>query len=197
MDKLIIASRNAKKLAELQKILSPKGIATVPVSEYPDLPEIEETGSTFKENSALKAETICRLTGEAVLADDSGLMVDALDGAPGVYSARFSGENATDEKNNLLLLEKLAGLPSAKRTAKFVCVIALALPEKQTRFYCGETMGRIIEELSGDGGFGYDPLFLSDDLGCTFAQASCEQKNRISHRGRALEQFMADLDKIN
>ncbi len=187
---IVLASRNKKKLIELSETLAPLGINVRSVSEFPEVGDVEETGSTFKENAALKAETVARQLGCAVLADDSGLMVDYLDGEPGVYSARFSGQDATDESNNKLLLKKMSGVPASKRGAKFVCSLAFSLNGNDSVFFEGETAGKIIEKEDGNKGFGYDPLFLSYELGITFAQADGNEKNRISHRGRAVELFI-------
>lgn len=187
--KLVLASRNEKKLKELAAILAPYGIETVSVGKFPTAPEVKETGTTFAENAALKAEAIAAHTGLPTLADDSGLCVDVLDGAPGVYSARFAGEEGNDEKNNNLLLEKLSGLPEEKRKASFVCLLALARPDEETVFFEGKCDGVIINEKCGDEGFGYDPLFFSPELGKTFAEAVSAEKHRVSHRGRALNKF--------
>jgi XTP/dITP diphosphohydrolase len=187
--KIVLASRNRKKLEELQALLAGLGVEVAAVSAFPGSPEVEETGKTFAENAALKSEAIARFTGLPALADDSGLLVEALNGAPGVYSARFAGENATDADNNRLLLEKLRG--QENRRAKFASLIAFSIPGKETVLFAGETSGVIIGAPRGENGFGYDPLFLSDDLGKTFAEAGAAEKNAISHRGRALQKFLA------
>lgn len=192
-DRLVLASHNAKKTKELREILTPLGITILSLVDFPGAPEPEETGDTFEENAAIKAKSALAFTGIAAIADDSGLEVDALDGAPGVYSARFAGERAGDAANNSLLLEKLADIPDADRTARFVSVIALAEPGGEVVLFRGETEGRILESQRGDAGFGYDPLFLSDDLGITFAEADSVAKNRVSHRGRALARLVDSL----
>lgn len=191
MKKIVLASRNPKKVKELSEILRPYDIEIVSLDLFPDAPEVEETGSTFEENAALKAEAISEATGLPTLADDSGLCVNILNAAPGVYSARYAGENATDAENIDYLLENLKGFKEHDREAKFVCVLAFSRPKQKTSFFSGETFGRIIVEKEGTGGFGYDPVFFSDELQTTFALASSEEKNRISHRGRALEKFIA------
>lgn len=191
--KLVLASHNPKKARELRVILEPLGIELLSLADFSGAEPPEETGSTFEENAVLKARHACALTGLPALADDSGLVVDALDGAPGVLSARFAGEGAGDAANNRLLLERMAGIPPERRDARFVAVVALATPEGWCRTWSGETRGRILEEARGANGFGYDPLFLSDDLGIAFAEARDSDKNRISHRGRALAAFVADL----
>jgi XTP/dITP diphosphohydrolase len=194
--KIVLASRNKKKVKELSEILSKYGVEVVPVSGFPDVEDVEETGSTFAENAELKAVAVMKATGLPALADDSGLEVDALDGAPGIYSARFAGENADDAKNNSLLLEKLNGLEGQKRSARFRCVIAFAVPEKDIVFLEGNCEGQILNEYRGSEGFGYDPLFYCPELGKTFAQSSAEEKNRVSHRGRALVKFSEKIKDL-
>lgn len=154
--------------------------------------EIEETGTTLTENALIKARTIRDMTGLASLADDSGLMCDALGGAPGVYSARYAGEEHDDAKNNALLLKNIAG---KDRTAHFCSVIALCLPDGREYTAEGRVDGVITEEARGNGGFGYDPLFFSPELGKTFAEASAEEKNSVSHRGRALRNMELVVEK--
>ena len=189
----MLASHNPKKSRELQAILQPLAIELLSLADFPGAVAPEETGHTFAENAILKAHHACMLTGLPSLADDSGLAVDFLGGEPGVFSARFAGEGAGDAANNRLLLERLQGVPAEKRGARFISVVALVMPGGECRTWSGETHGRILEEERGTGGFGYDPLFLSDDLGVSFAEATGEAKNRISHRGRALASFIADL----
>ncbi len=193
MKTVVLASRNAKKAAELRALLAPLGIAVRALDEFPGAPEPEETGATFEENARIKAAAALEFTGLAALADDSGLEVDALDGAPGVRSARFAGEGAGDGENNALLLRKLAGVPPERRGGRFVSVIALARPGREPLLFRGECAGSILPEPRGEGGFGYDPLFLSADLGKSFAEASGEEKNGISHRARALAALEAAL----
>jgi XTP/dITP diphosphohydrolase len=156
------------------------------LSSVPALGEVEETGTTFEENAALKALAASAHFDGWVLADDSGLEVDALGGAPGVYSARFSGEGATDVTNRALLLEKLATVPADQRSARFRCVIALARGGEVLAHFSGAVEGVIIQSEQGAGGFGYDPLFVPEGFGETFAELGAETKNRLSHRGRAL-----------
>lgn len=189
MNSVVLASHNKKKTAELRAILEPLGIGLRSLADLPGAPEPEEDGDTFEANAAIKARSALAFSGLPAVADDSGLMVDALGGAPGVYSARFAGEKAGDPANNALLLEKLAGLPPEKRRAKFVSVVALALPQGEVVTFRGEAPGVILDSARGVGGFGYDPLFLSDDLGVTFAEADAAAKNRVSHRARALAQL--------
>ena len=154
----------------------------------PDI-EITEDGQTFEDNSLKKAREIMKLCGQITIADDSGLMVDCLDGAPGVYSARFAGEDGNDEKNNQKLLMLLEGVPEEKRTAEFVSVITMVYPDGNIITARGECRGRIITEPAGDNGFGYDPLFVPDGYDRTFAQLTAEEKNSVSHRAAALEKL--------
>jgi XTP/dITP diphosphohydrolase len=182
---VLVSTRNAHKLVEIRQILGPS-FELLDLSSVPALGEVEETGTTFEENAALKALAASAHFGGWVLADDSGLEVDALSGAPGVYSARFSGEGATDASNRALLLEKLAGVPSNQRSARFRCVIALARGGEVLAHFSGAVEGAIIQSEKGEGGFGYDPLFVPEGFGETFAELGAETKNRLSHRGRAL-----------
>jgi len=193
MKELIVASRNNGKLKEINELL--KGVVTTTLSlqDFPDLPEIEEDGLTFEENAIKKAKITCLATGKPVIADDSGLMVEALGGKPGVYSARFAGNAATDEQNNEKLLRDLTGIPAEKRLASFQCIIALYKPDGSCITFSGELQGLILESPRGSGGFGYDPLFLVREYGKTLAELSPEIKNRISHRGKALNKLKSYL----
>ena len=182
---VLVSTRNAHKLVEIRQILGPS-FELLDLSSIPALGEVEETGTTFEENAALKALAASAHFGGWVLADDSGLEVDALGGAPGVYSARFSGEGATDVTNRALLLEKLATVPADQRSARFRCVIALARGGEVLAHFSGAVEGAIIQSEKGEGGFGYDPLFVPEGFGETFAELGAETKNRLSHRGRAL-----------
>ncbi len=183
----VLASNNAGKIAEFNRLLAPWGIE---VSAQKDLgvDSPEETATTFVENALIKARHAARISGLPALADDSGLAVDALGGAPGVYSARYAGEPSDDEANNRKLLEALANIPDPERTARFHCVLVLMRsPEDPVPLIChGQWPGRIAWETAGAGGFGYDPLFLVPDEGCTAAELPAEHKARISHRGRAM-----------
>ena len=194
MDKTIVAaSRNRHKIEEIDAITRKVGMRIISRDEAGVPPvEIEEDGDTFEANSLKKAEEIMKLCGKITLADDSGLMVDYLGGAPGVYSARFAGEDGNDKKNNEKLLRLLEGVPADERTAKFVSVITMVYPDGTVISARGECRGRIITEPTGDGGFGYDPLFVPDGYEKTFAQLSAEEKNAISHRAAAL----AELEKL-
>lgn len=186
MRKLVIASKNIGKLKEFQSLLGGSSFNVVSLEEYPEIPEIRETGSTFAENAAIKAEAVAQYTGELSLADDSGLEVDVLGGRPGVYSARFAGVPSSDKANNQKLLEMLSSVPGEKRTARFRCVIAIAAPCVPTQLVYGCCEGLIASVPSGTGGFGYDPLFYVPSLGRTFAELSPEQKNIVSHRAQAM-----------
>ncbi|MBW7573575.1 RdgB/HAM1 family non-canonical purine NTP pyrophosphatase [Caproiciproducens faecalis] len=185
--KFVMATHNQKKLDELERILMPLHISV----SAPYLLEVEETGTTFAENAFLKADSACRETGLPAVADDSGLMVDALNGAPGVYSARYAGEDATDLDRIHKLLDALKDVPEEKRTAKFVSAICCVFPDGSQITAQGECAGTIAFAPEGEGGFGYDPIFLVN--GRSFAQLTAEEKDEISHRGRALRAFAEKL----
>jgi XTP/dITP diphosphohydrolase len=193
MSELVVATRNAGKLREIRHLLEGAGVAVLGLDAFPELPEVIEDGDTFAANAAKKAETVARLTGRPCLADDSGLTVEALNGEPGVHSARYAGEQGNDEANNARLLEELAGVPDDRRQGAFCCVMALCRPGQPTCFFEGRVEGRILRASRGTGGFGYDPLFLVDGFGRTMAELPLEEKNRISHRGQALRQVVAAL----
>ena len=186
--KVILASKNPHKLTELSAILSQHGFEIALESEYGLDIDVDETGTTFEENSLLKAEAVMKASGLPVLADDSGLMVDALDGAPGVYSARY-GHKSSDGERTAFLLENMKDVPDEKRTAKFVCVITCLWPDGHKIVARGECPGVITREVHGENGFGYDPVFYLPELGMTYAELPSEQKNAISHRARALQEF--------
>ncbi|HAD44955.1 RdgB/HAM1 family non-canonical purine NTP pyrophosphatase [Alloalcanivorax venustensis] len=194
MDTLVLASGNQKKLDEMRAILEPLALKVVPQSDF-QVPEAEETGLTFVENAILKARNAAAHTGLPAIADDSGLEVDALNGAPGIYSARFSGADASDAKNNALLIDMLGDLPDAPRTARYQAVLVLMRhPDDPTPLICqGTWEGEILLAPRGNGGFGYDPHFLIPELGVTAAEMEPAEKNRISHRGRALKALMDAL----
>lgn len=185
LEEMVLASGNKGKIAEFQRLMEDLAVQVHSMKEYPQIGEIVEDGSTFVENALIKARTVCKATGLAALADDSGLMVDALDGAPGIYSARYAGEDHNDAANNAKLLRDMEQVAEEDRTARFFCAIALVLPDGREYTVEGTCPGVILRELQGDGGFGYDPLFYITDLDKTFAQLSMEEKNRISHRGNA------------
>lgn len=186
MKEIVVATKNAGKVAELAATLAPLSITVRAVSEYGDIAEPEETGTTFAENSILKARYYAEKTGCACLADDSGLEVDALEGRPGVYSARYAGPGATDSANNDKLLTELSGRPNAARTARFRCVLAFYEPTGQTMTADGTCEGTILQAPRGSGGFGYDPLFYMAPFNKTLAEMSVQEKNAVSHRGKAV-----------
>ncbi|MDR0889911.1 MAG: XTP/dITP diphosphatase [Oscillospiraceae bacterium] len=191
MKKFVLASNNAHKLEELRAMLETYGAQVISQRDAGAFIEPEENGATFEENSYLKAKAIMDACGMPTIADDSGLMVDALGGAPGVYSARYGGDaNKSDADRVAYLLENLRGVPEDKRGAKFVSVITMLTPDGKKIVARGECAGRILTERFGTSGFGYDPVFYYPDAGCTFAQMSAEEKNRISHRARALQEFV-------
>ena len=192
MDKLVLASGNAGKLKELSSLLAPLGIEVLPQSAF-HVSEAEEPHPSFVENAIAKARHAARATGLPALADDSGLCVDALGGAPGVLSARFAGEPKSDARNNALLLERLAG--ETNRRARFYCALALVrhADDPQPIIACGEWHGEILEATRGHGGFGYDPLFLVPDLDQTAAEIDHSLKNVLSHRGSAMRQLLERL----
>ncbi|MBQ9086843.1 MAG: RdgB/HAM1 family non-canonical purine NTP pyrophosphatase [Clostridia bacterium] len=196
--KIVLASRNQHKIAEWQATLGKyiDGVQLLSLDDAGIFEEIEENGKTFEENAFIKARTAAK-SGYVSIGEDSGLAVTALDGEPGVYSARYAGGHGNDGANNALLLQKLKG--KADRSAKFVCAIACVFPEDMARDVCvrGETEGVILEELRGEGGFGYDPLFLYEPEGKTFAEMNGEEKNAISHRGKAIALLAKELKKIN
>jgi XTP/dITP diphosphohydrolase len=183
---IVLATRNKGKIAELSEMLAGFGLTVLGLSAFPEIGEIEETGATFAENARIKAQAVCAATGLVAVADDSGLCVDALSGAPGVYSARYAGEKATDADNNAKLLAALADVPEEERAARFVCAICAAAPDGRLLEASGAWEGRIAFELSGENGFGYDPLFYDEMAGTTSANLTSAQKNARSHRGKAL-----------
>lgn len=186
--KLVLASKNAHKLDEMQAILGKFGVEVVLQSQLGIDIDVEETGTTFEENSELKARAVLEASGMASIADDSGLEVDALDGRPGVYSHRFGNKNS-DEERNLYLLDLLKNVPDEKRTARFVSVITCLFPDGRKIVARGTCEGVIAHEMKGEGGFGYDPLFFVPSEKMTYAELTAERKNAISHRGNALEIF--------
>lgn len=194
---ILIATGNAHKIRELEEMLSEFAIPVrTPASIGLSL-DVEETGDTFAENAALKARAFCVAAGIPVLADDSGLVVDALNGEPGVKSARYGGEGLDDNGRLMLLLERMHGVASHLRQARFVCTLAfLTSPDEEIRYYEGVAEGRILLEPEGTGGFGYDPVFEDLITGRSYASLTAEEKNERSHRGRALKSFLADLQRL-
>ncbi|MDW8742667.1 nucleoside-triphosphate diphosphatase [Streptococcus suis] len=190
-DSILIATKNEGKTKEFRKFFEKLGYQVENLNNYPDLPDLAETGTTFEENARLKAETIAELTGKMVLADDSGLKVDVLGGLPGVWSARFSSPEATDSRNNAKLLHELAMVFETKdRSAQFHCTLVMAAPGRESLVVEADWAGYIGTEPKGENGFGYDPLFLVGETGKTSAELSIEEKNKISHRAQALEKLV-------
>lgn len=190
---LVIASNNQNKIREIKQIIGDKFTKIYSLKELGVEVDVEETGATFFENSLIKAKAITEITGKASLADDSGLVVDVLGGAPGVYSARFAGEPCNDENNNDKLLKLLEGVKYEDKTARFVSVVTLYYPNGEYVFSEGSVEGHVLSERRGNGGFGYDPLFYCDKLGKTFGEASQEEKNLVSHRANALSELRKKL----
>ena len=191
----VLASKNAHKLEEISKIVEQFDLQLVLQSELGIDVDVEETGTTFEENSFLKADAVMKASGLPVLADDSGLMVDALDGAPGVYSARY-GHKASDKERTAYLLENMKEVPEERRGAKFVCVITCLFPDGRKIVARGECPGVIARAPHGENGFGYDPVFYLPELGMTYAELPSEQKNAISHRARALQDFCRKYQEV-
>lgn len=194
LSEVVFTSHNAGKIKEIKELLQPFGINVKSALDM-ELPDVEETGSTFAENSLLKSQTIAELTGLPCIADDSGLCVDALNGAPGVYSARYA-PNRDFDKGMEKLLAEMAQSPNKSRKAHFSCVISLAFPNGGYELFEGRVDGHIATEKQGNGGFGYDPLFIPDGFAKSFAQMSKDEKNQVSHRGRAVEKLKAYLKNL-
>lgn len=191
--RIIIATKNKGKLKEMEQLLAGFPCSVISMTDAGITGDIAESGSTFEENAMTKAMSIWKATGETVLADDSGLEVDFLDGAPGVYSARYAGAGATDDDNNKKLLDALAGVPEEKRTARYVCVIALVFPSGRSITVRGTCEGYIAMKPEGNNGFGYDPLFYFPGYGLTIARMDPQLKNGISHRGIAMRKLLEKL----
>lgn len=193
MRTLLVATGNSHKTQEISAMLG-NGYDVSDLSSHPDLPEVDETGTTFLENATLKAVEISEQVAGMVLSDDSGLEVDALDGAPGVYSARYAGEDGNDDANNAKLLNELNGITN--RSARFRCVIVIAEAGKVLAHFDGKVEGKIIHQRQGDGGFGYDPLFVPDGFKKSFAELGSELKNGLSHRARAMDQVVPWMERL-
>ena len=196
--RVVLATKNRKKLDELQRILEAEGldVELLGIDAFPDLPDIAETESTFAGNALLKAREIARITGLPAVADDSGLCVDALNGMPGILSARWSGRHGDDDANLDLLLGQLSDVPDRRRTAAFHCAAAVALPDGTERVVEGTMDGVLIRERRGEHGFGYDPIFIPLGRQVTSAQMSAEEKDAISHRGRAMRALAPVLSEL-
>jgi XTP/dITP diphosphohydrolase len=191
---IIIATKNAGKVKDFETLFSPKGFKVKSLLDFPEIEDVEETGVTFAENAKLKAEAISSALNKPVIADDSGLAIDALNGEPGVYSARYAGENKDDNANIEKVLQKLNDVPFEKRTARFHCALAIAVPGKRTEIVEGTCEGHILEEKRGENGFGYDPIFFVEKWRCSMAELTKEQKNQISHRANALKKLAPLID---
>lgn len=192
----MLATRNTEKIREIGLILRDLPVELRSLSDFPEAPEVEEDGATFEENALKKARSACAHAQEAALAEDSGLLVDWLKGAPGLFSSRFAGEDASYQKNNAKLLSALEGVAPEERTAAFVCVVALCLHGREEKTFRGTCKGMISLEPRGSSGFGYDPLFLVPEYGKTFAEMGEAMKNRISHRAKALSKAKIYLMRL-
>lgn len=193
MKKIIFATGNQGKMKEIREILADLDAEVLSLKDAGIKAEIVEDGKTFEENAQIKAKAICEMTGEIVLADDSGLEIDYLNKEPGVYSARYMGEDTSYRIKNANLIERLKGVPDEQRTARFVCAIAAAFPDGRMKTVRAAMEGRIGYEEKGENGFGYDPIFYLPEYGCTSAELSMEEKNKISHRGKALRAIKDEL----
>ncbi|MEV5766136.1 RdgB/HAM1 family non-canonical purine NTP pyrophosphatase [Micromonospora sp. NPDC052213] len=200
MNKVLLATRNRKKLIELQRILDgalgAHRVALVGLDDVEQYPELPETGLTFGENALIKAREGCRRTGMPTIADDSGLAVDALNGMPGVFSARWAGRHGDDHANLQLVLDQIADLGDEHRGASFVCTVALVLPGGKEHLVDGRQTGRLLRSPRGDGGFGYDPIFLGDGQERTNAELTPQEKDAVSHRGKALRELAKLVAKV-
>lgn len=190
MDTIVLASNNKGKIREFADLLRPLGLEVKPLSDFPQIGDIVEDGETFLDNALIKARTVCKATGLVAVADDSGIEVDHLDGRPGVYSARFAGDGHDDHANNEKLLAELKGVPDEKRTARYRCVMAAVAPNGVEMHTEGSYEGRIGHEYRGNGGFGYDVIFVDPELGCHVAEISAEKKHSRSHRGKAIRRML-------
>jgi len=191
---LVLATHNQGKIEEFKELLSGFPIEIKSLKDFGSIPPVVEDGETFEDNAYKKAHDTARMLGFPALADDSGLRVEALDGLPGVYSARYAGEGASDQENNLKLLEAMKGKENRKAT--FECVIAIAVPRGPALIYEGRCEGQIAHEMRGENGFGYDPIFFYPPRKETFAQMSPDEKNRVSHRGKAMAELQREFDKV-
>ncbi|SDM24484.1 XTP/dITP diphosphatase [Bacillus sp. OK048] len=196
MKEVIIATKNPGKAKEFEHIFAPRGITVRTLLDFPEIADVEETGKTFEENATLKAEAISQRLNKMVIGDDSGLIVDALEGRPGIYSARYAGEPKDDQKNLEKVLEELKDVSEEKRTARFYCALAVAIPGKETITVAGTCEGRILDEQRGTNGFGYDPVFFVPEKDRAMAELSSDEKNKISHRANALKKLEIILDSI-
>jgi len=195
MTKIIIATSNEGKMKEFRSLLAHKDVEIVSMKEAGINIEIDENGTTFEENAAIKAKTVCDYSGCLCLSDDSGLVIDYLNGEPGIYSARYLGHDTPYEEKNRIIIDRLKGVPEEKRTARFVCAVAAAFPDGRVITVKDTMEGRIADAPAGSGGFGYDPIFFFPPKGTTSAEMTAEEKNSVSHRGKALRRMVALLEK--
>ena len=193
---LVIATRNRRKIEEIKRMLEGLQVTLYSIDDFPGCPEVEEDADTFEGNAAKKATAVARYVGKLAMADDSGLEVDALNGAPGVWSARYAGADSDDRKNMEKLLSELRDVEEEKRYARFVCMIALAFPDGRSETFCGFAQGRIGKEPKGVSGFGYDPVFYPSGHNRTFAEMSPGEKDALSHRGKALAKLRSRLSSL-
>ncbi len=196
MKEVIIATKNKGKARDFVGMFEPLGFEVKTLHDFEEIEDVEETGTTFEENAVLKAETVANRLGRIVIADDSGLIVDALDGRPGIYSARYAGEDKDDEANIDKVLEELKAVPDHERTARYYCALALAIPGEKTVVVDGACEGMILRERRGNNGFGYDPIFYINSLDKTMAEVTLEEKNQISHRAMAMEKLKEILPSL-
>nr|WP_263325523.1 XTP/dITP diphosphatase [Neobacillus sp. Marseille-Q6967] len=196
MNEVIIATKNPGKAKEFEHIFASRGYAVRTLLDFPEIEDVEETGATFEENATIKAESVSKQLNKIVIGDDSGLMVDALEGRPGIYSARYAGEQKDDQANIDKMLTELAGVPEEKRTARFYCALAVAIPGNETITVSGTCEGKILEARRGTNGFGYDPVFFVPTKRVAMAELSSDEKNKISHRANALKKLEGILDSI-
>lgn len=196
MKTILIGTANLGKVNDFKQLLEDEGVIVNSLHDFPEVIDVEETGETFEENAILKAETLSRHYNQVVIADDSGLEVEALNGRPGVYSARYAGEHKSDEDNLKKVLAEMEGIPYAERKAAFVCVLAMAIPGKKTAVFEGRCTGYITEKSKGENGFGYDPIFYVPEKEKTMGEMNTEEKNEISHRRKALDKLKRDWSHL-
>lgn len=196
MKEIIVATKNRGKARDFIGMFEPLGFIVKTLHDYEEIEDVEETGTTFEENAVIKAEAVAKRLGRIVIADDSGLIVDALNGEPGIYSARYAGEHKDNEANIDKVLEKLKGVPDNERTARYYCALALAFPDGRTTTVNGTCEGTIRHERRGTNGFGYDPIFYMSQLDKTMAEITLEEKNQISHRAEAMRKLKDVLPSL-
>lgn len=196
LKEIIIATKNKGKAKEFEQMFSTKGYKVLTLLDFPELQDVEETGTTFEENAILKAEAIATKLAKTVIADDSGLVVDALDGKPGIFSARYSGEEKNDDANIDKVLAELESVPDSERTARFYCALAIANPNQEPVTVFGTCEGMILQERRGANGFGYDPIFFSLEKNKSMAELSASEKNLISHRAKALRKLDEQFNSL-